>query len=276
MSRELIEVPLDTLILLPQVRTVSGMDDETLSGLADSIKESGVQQPVLVRREADGLVVLDGERRIRASKLAGLKSVPAIVDDTKLTAAEVTERQLLLDAQRVGLSVTERAEAIERLVTDTGWSVEQTAKKLGISAASVTRTLAVLKLPDEILQHVEAGRISADAAYQLSRVSDPGEQARLAEQVTEGLLTRDALTRKLKRVRRSQEARRGTRVTAAIGSGQTITFVGGDLTLDTVTDWLEQLLAKARKAKAQGLTLTTFAAALRDQAKAAGKTEGNP
>jgi len=270
MSREFIEVPLDQLILHAQVRTASGMDDDSLNGLAESIKEYGVQQPLLVRREADGLVVLDGERRARASKLAGLKSVPAIVDDTTLTPAEVTERQLLLDAQRVGLSVTERAEAIECLITDTGWSVEQTAKKLGISAACVTRTLAVLKLPDDILQHVEAGRISADAAYQLSRVSDSGEQARLAEQVTEGLLTRDALTRKLKRVRRTQEARRGTRVTAAIGSGQTITFVGGDLTLDTVTDWLEQLLSRAKKAKAQGLSLQTFVRTLRDQAKREG------
>ena len=267
MPRELVEIAIDRLSLRQQVRESSGFDDESLAGLARSICESGgVHQPLLVRREDGELVILDGERRYRAAKLAGLLNVPIIIEDVELTSSEITHRQFVLDAQRVGLSIVERGRAVACLISDAGWTAEQAAGKLGISPASVSRMLAVLKLPGSILQHVQSGRISPDAAYQLSRVDDADEQARLAEDVTEGLLTRDALSRKLKRVQRAQSTKRSSRVTATLGSGRTVTFAGNDLSLESVTEWLEQLLSRAKKAKTQGLSLHTFVRTLKDQA----------
>jgi ParB-like chromosome segregation protein Spo0J len=145
---------------------------------------------------------------------------------------------------------------------------EKAAARLGFSLASVTRSLSILKLPEDLLGLVANGEITADAAYMLSRVEDPAEQKRLAADVCGGRLSRDALARKLKASRRSNE-RKGegiARHTALLGGGCSVTFVGAGLSLDKAIDWLEQLLARARKAKSQGLTLETFVRALRDQA----------
>jgi len=274
MPRKYLEVDINTLCLRPQVRTASGLDDDSIARLAKSIQETGgIHQPLLVRRDGDELVILDGERRYRAAMLAKIDTVPVVIEESSLSDADVTQRQLVLDVHRADLSIIERGTAVARLMEDSKLTRDQAAQRLGVSPASVTRMLAALNLPTAIREHVLCGRIGSDCAYMLSRVEDPDEQARLASEVTEGLLTRDALTRKLKRVRRVEETKRGTRITATLGSGRTVTFAGSELTLDTVTEWLEQLLGKAKKAKAQGFTLQTFARTLRDQAKAQTQVE---
>ncbi|MCA9281079.1 MAG: ParB/RepB/Spo0J family partition protein [Phycisphaeraceae bacterium] len=265
-------VAIDLIERRPQVRESSGLSAEELVALAASIKESGgIHQPLLVRREGERLILLDGERRLRAAKLGGLTEVPVVVTEESLTDAQVTHRQLVLDAQRVGLGPVERAVAVSRLMGEAGWTADQTATKLSVSPASVTRTLALLKLPEPILAHVAAGRITADAAYMLSRIDDPDEQMRTAAQVTEGLLTRDALQRKLRRVRGGKgrpAAGIKSRVTVALGPGRSVTVTGAGLSIETLIEWLEPMLARAKKAKGQGLTLATFVRTLKDQATA--------
>jgi ParB-like chromosome segregation protein Spo0J len=147
-------------------------------------------------------------------------------------------------------------------------TAEQVAKRLGQSPATVSRTLSVLKLPEELRAQVASGQIPADTAYLLARVEAPERQAELAAEVVDGKLSRDALTRKLKRVRRAEaQATDGpNRVTALLGGGRSITVGGKGLTLDSLVEALEQLLSRARKSKSQGLSLATFVRTLRDQA----------
>jgi hypothetical protein len=114
------------------------------------------------------------------------------------------------------------------------------------------------------------GRISADAAYLLARVDEPQEREALAKDVVSGRLTRDALSRKLRRVQKAEEARVAgpARITAILGEGRAITIAGKALTLDAVIEWVEQLLTRAKKSRSQGLTLETFVRTLKDQARA--------
>lgn len=273
MTGRLVQAPRASLVLPKQPRTT--FDEGGLQSLADSIDRNGLQHPP-TGYELDGRYhVTSGERRVRALTLLGHDTIPIYLVDPPENDAELITSQLICNLQRVDLNPIDRANGIRELMESAGTTADATAKLLGISASGVSRSLKLLTLPVPLQEHVASGTIPPDVGYKLACIADDTEQARLAEEVLGNRLTRDALTRKLKRVRRQQEATRGTRVTAAIGSGQTITFVGGDLTLDTVTDWLEQLLTKARKAKAQGLTLQTFVSALRDQAKAAGKSGGN-
>jgi ParB/RepB/Spo0J family partition protein len=267
-------VPVGDLVCPPQARKTTGFGVADLAGLAESIKESGgIHLPLLVRNEGGKLVVLDGERRLRAAKLAGLTEVPVVVSDESMSDSQVLHRQLVLDAQRVGLGPMERARALGRLIEEAGWSAEQAARKLGLSAATVSRSLALLKLPEAIQAKVSSGTLPADSAYLLARMDDPQAQAALAAQAGEGMLSRDALSRKLRRVRRAENAAQAgvARATVALGGGRTVTVTGKDITLDSLVDLLEPLLARARKARSQGLSLHTFIRTLKDQASATGE-----
>lgn len=266
MSQSLQQAAVEALGTPSNVRKT--FDESSIEGLATSIREIGLQQPILVRKVASQLVVIDGERRLRACRRIGLKEVPVIVIDDPLTIADVLSRQLATNLQREDLSVLERAEAIQQLMEQGSMTADQVAKRLGQSPATVSRTLTVLKLPEALRAQVANGKIPADAAYLLARVEEPQRQSELAAEVVGGKLSRDALTRKMKRVRRAEaQAESGpNRITALLGGGRSITVGGKGLTLDSLMEALEQLLSRARKSKSQGLSLTTFVRTLRDQA----------
>jgi ParB family chromosome partitioning protein len=268
MNATLLTVPIEQVLAQPQAR--KHFDDASIAGLAASIRESGLQQPLLCRKEGAGFPLIDGERRLRACRLLEWKEVPILVAGDRTSVAEVLTRQLACNLQREDLSVVERADAIRALMQKASLTADQVAKRLGQSPATVSRTLSVLKLPEPLLAQVTAGQISADAAYMLARVDEPGRQAELAAEVVGGKLSRDALTRKLKRVRRAEGRADPSlaRVTAALGGGRSFTLAGKALSLDTFIESLEQLLTRARKSKSQGLTLATFIRTLRDQAAA--------
>lgn len=268
MSKMLITVPIDHIKVRPQIRTQ--FDEGRIQGLAASIAESGLQQPVLCVKDGGGYWLLDGECRLRACLLLGWTEVPVLLAEEGLSDADALARQLVCNLQRTDLNPIEKARGIHELMQRGGLTGEQAAKRLGLSAADVSRSLALLKLPPTLLEQVAGGTIAADAAYQLSRVADPAEQATLAAEVAGRRLTRDALARKLRRVRHAgnAESRCMSRVTAMLGSGRSITFVGKGLTLDALIEWMEPLLSRAKKAKAQGITLQTFIRTLKDQATA--------
>jgi len=259
-------IPLARLSLAPQVRR--HFDEASLDGLAASIREVGLQHPLIARRDGNALVVLDGERRHRACSRLGMTEVPVLIVSDAITIADVLLRQLACNLQREDLSPIDRAEAIRSLMKESSMTADEVAKRLGQSPATVSRTLTVLKLPEALRTQVASGQIPADAAYLLARVDDPARQSELAAEVVGGKLSRDALTRKMKRVRRAEaQAKDGpNRITALLGGGRSITVGGKGLTLDSLMEALEQLLSRARKSKAQGLSLTTFVRTLRDQA----------
>lgn len=266
MSQSLETASLNRLKVRPQVR--KHFDEASLDGLAANIREVGLQQPLIVRREGDTLVVLDGERRLRACARLGMTEVPVVVDDEAPSPVEVLLRQLSCDLQREDLTPVDRAEAVTQMMDVGSMTAARVSKSLGISPASVSRTLKVLNLSADLRAKVANGQISADAAYLLARIEDPTRQTELAAEVVSGKLSRDALARKMKRVRRAEtQAKDGpNRVTALLGGGRSITVGGKGLTLDTLMEALEQLLSRARKSKSQGLSLTTFVRTLRDQA----------
>lgn len=262
-GREVLSVPVDRLCPdLSQPR--KQFDDEALLGLAKTLKE-GQLQPILAYRRGPELVILDGERRWRAARLAGLPSLSVLVVDAP-TPEEALERGLVANLQREDLSPIDKARAIDRLMKATKSPASQVALRLGLSAATVSRLLALLELPESVQTQVDRRELPASTAYQIARAGAAGDvdPERLAAEVMEKGLTRDSFTGKRGVPRVASQVR----VVASLGAGRTVTVSGEGLTsLDRLVEWLEELLAKARKARPRGVELSTFIALLRDEAK---------
>jgi ParB family chromosome partitioning protein len=271
MSQEqIVYLPLDKIEAAPQVRTE--FSDESLHGLADTMTQLGQLQPIRVRREGDIHVVVAGERRLRAARLSRrFTTIAAIIEDGELDAAGVLHRQLVENCQKEDLKPLEKARAIKELMERTGKSAAETASMLGFSCGTVSKLLTLLELPEQIQWQVRDGVIPATAAYELSHVADTFEQVALAQRIAQGL-TRDGLTGIVKRSR-SREHRdkpeRPARVRVELPAGRSITLAGPGLDdIDTLVQWLEELLGKARKLRPKGLALGTFVRLLKDEAKA--------
>ena len=271
-DRAVQEVAIEKITCRKQVR--ESFDEDELAGLAQSIKEHGVLQPLLAHREGSAFILDDGERRLRAAKRAGLASVPVIVDPHELSGAAILQRQLVTNCQRQDLKAIETATAIESLMKVTRWTQGEVALRLGFSPGKVSRLLALLELPEAIQEQVAAGDLGATAAYQIARAGDAATQERLADEAVQKSRSRRAGSGEAKGARKLASGNGGpSRVTAALGGGRTVTLAGtGLVSLDDLVVWLEELLAKARrvrKGQPKGVELSTFAAMLRDEAKAA-------
>jgi len=270
-------IPLDLIDCRPQVRRDS--DEASIDHLAQSIQTAGQLSPVLVRRCGERYTLIFGERRLKAMRKLGLKTIAAQVIEEAMEEADVALRQLLENAQRRDLNPIDQALAVRQLIDAMGWSASQAAFKLGFTPAGVSRALALLQLPSTIQQAVASGAIAPSAGYELSRIEDSDEQSRLAEQLICGSLTRDGLSGALKAVKHrkarpgdsaevAQDGGRILRATACLGADRSITVSGPQLTLERFIEWLEELLAKARRVRPQGLELGTFLRMLKDAAKA--------
>lgn len=160
----------------------SVFDDEALHELAASIKEVGVLQPLVVRPLTEGKYeLIAGERRLRASKLAGLKQVPIIVRATSDQSA--LEIALIENIQREDIGAMECARAYRQLMTEFGLTQEQVADKVGKARTSVTNTVRLLKLPPKIQDGLETGRISEGHARALLGFQNEEHQLYVFDQV---------------------------------------------------------------------------------------------
>ncbi|HWB11271.1 MAG TPA: ParB/RepB/Spo0J family partition protein [Pirellulales bacterium] len=270
MKEEIALVPLERIDCRPQVR--EQFDEQSIAGLAASMKEVGQLQPVRLLKDGDRFLIEDGERRYRASKLAGFKTIAAIIDAGQLTEADVLLRQCTCDFQRVDLSPMEKAAAIERLMAATGWKGNEVAARLGVSTAMVSRLLSLLALPEQIRQGLKEGKIPASAGYELAKIDNPAVQADLAQRLADGKITRDGVADARKAARREGNGKPPAavkRVTAMLGGGRAVTVSCLGETLDDFIAALEDALAKARKGRSQGFGLDTLLRLLRDQAEAA-------
>ena len=264
-------IPLDKITADKQIREV--FNEEALNGLAASLKELGQLQPIRVRKVGDKFIIVDGERRFRAAKRAGLTTIAAIVEQTELCAGEILHKQLVSECQREQLSPLERAKAIERLMQATGWTASDTGSRLGLSPATVSKHLAILKLPPAIQARIGDGSIRRAAAPELAGIDDPAKQAELAQQLADGRLTRDGLTGARRATRRNgtvaNEKLPVNRATALLGAGRSVTVAAENLSLESWIEIVEAVLGKARRARTQGVELATFTKMLRDQAQLA-------
>lgn len=149
-------------------------DAEALSGLADSILENGIIQPLIVRRGMAGFYeIIAGERRWRAAKMAGLTEVPVVIidSDDKKTA----ELSLIENIQREDLNPVEEAEAIELLIDEYSLTHEELSRKIGKSRSAITNALRLLDLPDKTLELLKNGAITAGHARALLGIKDTGK-----------------------------------------------------------------------------------------------------
>ena len=171
-----------------QPRTV--FDEEALAELAASIKEVGVLQPPVVRDLGSGRYeLIMGERRVRASKLAGLKTIPVIIRQSKDN--EMLREALLENIHRSQLNPLEEGAAYQNLLNDCGYTHDELAIKIGKSRPAITNTLRLLNLPASVQRKVAAGILSAGHARALLALTDGAEIEKLANRiVAEGLSVR--------------------------------------------------------------------------------------
>ena len=171
-----------------QPRTV--FDEEALAELAASIKEVGVLQPPVVRDLGSGRYeLIMGERRVRASKLSGLKTIPVIIRQSKDN--EMLREALLENIHRSQLNPLEEGAAYQNLLNDFGYTHDELAIKIGKSRPAITNTLRLLNLPASVQRKVAAGILSAGHARALLALTDGAEIEKLANRiVAEGLSVR--------------------------------------------------------------------------------------
>jgi len=264
------EILVDLIDEGTNVRRASDKDADV--GLMGSISEVGVIAPILVMILATGrFLLIVGHRRLRATRTAGRKSILARVIPRQLTEQEILELQLSENLQRLDLNSVEAARGMDGYMRVSNLSATEVAKRLGQSSAGISNLRSLLRLPDEILKRVELREIPLSAAYELARMEDANKQAQLLVEVLNGGLTCDGLVGRIRSERRNHNGNShrsaSSRVTALLGAGRSITLTGPDLSLESVISWLEELLARARKVRPQGLELKTFIKMLKDQAK---------
>ncbi len=157
---------------------------ETIEELANSIREKGVLQPIIVKKKSDGnFEIVCGERRFRAATLCGLAEVPAIIKD--IAEEDFLEWALIENIQREDLNPIEEAEAYQRLVEERTISQEEVAKRVGKNRVTVTNTLRLLRLPPEVKQYLADGRLSAGHARALLGLLSPEHQRQMAKRIVE-------------------------------------------------------------------------------------------
>lgn len=171
--------------MLNQPRKV--FDKEKMDELTDSIKENGVIQPILVVKDKNGYTIVAGERRWRAAKAAGLEKIPAIIKD--YTDSKKKQVALIENIQREDLNVVEVARAIREIMDMEGYTNTEVAKITGKNVSTISNTLRLLKLQDEIQEMLLRGELVEGQARALLVVEDPEKQLQIAKKVAEKKLT---------------------------------------------------------------------------------------
>ncbi|HAB66693.1 MAG TPA: hypothetical protein DCE23_04935 [Firmicutes bacterium] len=183
---DIIEIPLTEIRSNPY-QPRKDFDEESLKEFAESIKEHGVIQPIIVKKSIKGYEIIAGERRTRASKIAGKETIPAIVRD--LTDQEMMEIALAENIQRENLNPIDEAEAFAKIIESTNITQEEAAKKFGKSRSYITNLLGLLRLPENTRKYVKEGKISMGHARVLSKLSDQEQIESITDNIIENSLS---------------------------------------------------------------------------------------
>ena len=188
-NEEIVDISLDELRPNPyQPRKM--FEDDKLHDLCESIKEHGVFQPIIVKKSIKGYEIIAGERRVRASRMAGLKKIPAIIRE--FTDAQMMEIALLENLQRENLNVIEEALAYKSMIEKLNLTQDQLSKRVGKSRSHITNILGLLRLPKEVQKMVVKGELTMGHARMLSKLEDNEKIIELANKViNEDLTVRD-------------------------------------------------------------------------------------
>ncbi len=179
-NEEIIEIDINDLRPNPyQPRKV--FNDETLNDLAESIKQHGVFQPIIVKKSIKGYEIIAGERRVRASKKVGLTKIPAIIRN--LNDEQMMEIALLENLQRDNLSAIEEAVAYKTMIERLSLTQDELSKKVGKSRSHITNILGLLRLPKEVQEMVATNKISMGHARVLSKLEDDEKIINMAREI---------------------------------------------------------------------------------------------
>ncbi|HKX02283.1 MAG TPA: ParB/RepB/Spo0J family partition protein [Methylomirabilota bacterium] len=175
-----VELPIDAITPNPKQPRKS-FDDKALRDLSESLKQSGLLQPVVVRRVGEGYQLVVGERRWRAAKMAGIERIPVVVREA--SDAQSLELALVENLLREDLNPMEEAEAYQRLLAEFAWTQEDLAQRVARDRSSIANCLRLLKLPDVIQADLRSGRLTMGHARALLSLDSPSEQLRLREEI---------------------------------------------------------------------------------------------
>ena len=156
-------------------------DNKALHELSESLKRTGVLQPIVVRRYGQQFQIVVGERRWRAAQMAGLTRIPAVIREA--TDAQTLELALVENLLREDLNPMEEAEAYQRLLTEFAWTQEELGQRVGKDRSSVANCLRLLKLPDLIQADLRAGRLTMGHARALLSLTSPADQLKLRGEI---------------------------------------------------------------------------------------------
>ena len=179
-KEEIVELKLDELRVNPY-QPRKKFDDDALNELALSIKEHGVFQPIIVKKSIKGYEIIAGERRCRASRIAGKETIPAIIRN--FTDEQMMEIALLENLQRENLSAIEEAVAYKSMLEKLNLTQDELAKKVGKSRSHITNILGLLRLPNEVQQMVIRNEITMGHARAISKLESQNEMINLANQI---------------------------------------------------------------------------------------------
>lgn len=179
-KEEIVEIDINELRANPY-QPRKNFKDEALQELASSIKEYGVFQPIIVKKSIKGYEIIAGERRVRASKLAGLTKVPAIIRD--FTDEQMMEIALLENLQRENLNTIEEAMAYKSMIEKLMLTQDELAKRVGKSRSHITNILGILRLPKEIQAMIVSGDLSMGHARVISKLESTDQMLELANKI---------------------------------------------------------------------------------------------
>ncbi len=207
MAEEVIQIEISQLQPNP-LQPRGAITPESLVDLVDSIREHGILEPLVVAKTPAGFQIIAGERRWRASKLAGLTHVPVIVRET--SPKGMLEMALVENVQRVDLNALDRAKGFERLMNEFGLTTSEIAVRIGKSVAYVSNSLRLLSLPDALKDGLLSGLITEGHARALAAIDDPQlmiEAYKIVLRESGSVRRAEELARRMK-VKSQQEAKR--------------------------------------------------------------------
>ena len=232
---QITKIPIDELQSNPlQPRGV--ISPESLVDLVDSIRQHGILEPLVVANTPAGYQIIAGERRWRASKIAGLKDIPCIVKET--TPRGMLEMAIVENIQRIDLNPVERAKAFQRLVDEFMLSTSEIARRIGKSQAFVSNSLRLLTLPDAVKDGILSGIITEGHARALAAIVDPRLMLEAFKMV----------------LRENASVRRAEDIARRVNATQVKAKVINRLNFDEETDRLKEEMEKKLQESADGPT----------------------
>lgn len=225
-------------------------DTEALDRLAASIRDKGQLSAIRVRW-SDGhqkWIIVAGERRWRASQQAGLSTIDCYFHEGDISRSEVLEQQLIENLLREDLKPVEQAKAFSALIELNRWTAQQVGEALRVPPSTVSRSLALLRLPADIQQQVDSGQVPARSAYELSKLTDDNTRRELAQQAASGKLNHEQAAAAVRQRRgKRREKSRATRQVFLTEEGWKVTVSAGKKgTYHDIEQALELALAEVR------------------------------